>query len=209
VLEAAKRTDFESYGAGRTDAEIARMSSPIGLDLGARTLPFLPRHSTVLSGLTIGIPSFFLALAPNNERARTGFVRRVLRFAVPAGVIAGSAAFTTYLLARADHATAQVPDTSVTTLTLFLVALWVLAIIARPYTWWRVLLVAAMGGCFALVLVVPWLKRFFQLSLEGWRDPWTAVAVALVAGLLLELVWRYLRHHPDPPSTPLPELVGG
>ncbi|QMU72915.1 HAD-IC family P-type ATPase [Streptacidiphilus sp. P02-A3a] len=162
--------------------------------------PFLPRHSTVLSGLTIGIPAFFLALAPNNERARTGFVRRVLRFAVPAGVIAGSAAFTTYLLARADHATAQVPDTSVTTLTLFLVALWALAIIARPYTWWRVLLVLAMGGCFALVLVVPWLKRFFQLSLEGWRDPWTAVAVAVVGGLLLELVWSYLRHHPDTPA---------
>jgi cation-transporting P-type ATPase E len=164
--------------------------------------PFLPRHSTVLSGLTIGIPAFFLALAPNNERARSGFVRRVLRFAVPAGVIAGSAAFTTYLLARADHATAQVADTSVTTLTLFLVALWALAIIARPYTWWRVLLVLAMGGCFALVLVVPWLKRFFQLDLQGWRDPWTAVAVALVAGLLLELVWRYLRHHPDSPAGP-------
>ena len=164
--------------------------------------PFLPRHSTVLSGLTIGIPAFFLALAPNNERARTGFVHRVLRFAVPAGVIAGSAAFTSYMLARSDHTTAQVADTSVTTLTLFLVALWALAIIARPYTWWRVLLVLAMGGCFALVLVVPWLKRFFQLSLEGWRDPWTAVAVALVGGILLELVWRYLRHHPDTPAGP-------
>ncbi len=158
--------------------------------------PFLPRHSTVLSTLTIGVPGFFLALAPNNERARPGFVRRVLRFAVPAGVIAGAAAFTTYLLARANHATAQVPDTSVTTLCLFIVALWALAIIARPYNWWRVLLVLAMAGCFALVLIVPWLKSFFQLSLQGWRDPWTAVGVAVVAGLLLELVWRYLRRHP-------------
>ena len=166
--------------------------------------PFLPRHSTVLSGLTIGVPAFFLALAPNSERARSGFVRRVLRFAVPAGVIAGAAAFTTYLLARADHATTQVPDSSVTALTLFLVALWALAIIARPYTWWRVLLVLAMAGCFALVLVVPWLKSFFQLSLQGWRDPWTAVAVALVGGVLLELVWRYLRHHPDHPGPPDP-----
>ncbi|MEY9962147.1 cation-transporting ATPase E [Streptacidiphilus sp. MAP12-16] len=155
--------------------------------------PFLPRHSTVLSALTIGIPGFFLALAPNNERARTGFVRRVLRFAVPAGTIAGAASFTAYLLARADHATGQVADTSTTTLTLFLVALWVLAIIARPYTWWRVVLVLAMGLCFALVLVVPWLQTFFQLDLAGWRDPWTGVAVAAAAGLLLELVWRVLR----------------
>ncbi|QMU79485.1 HAD-IC family P-type ATPase [Streptacidiphilus sp. PB12-B1b] len=161
--------------------------------------PFLPRHSTVLSGLTIGIPAFFLALAPNSERARTGFVRRVLRFAVPAGVIAGGASFATYMLARADHATPQVPDTSVTTLTLFIVALWALAIIARPYTWWRVLLVLSMAGCFALVLIIPWLKTFFQLSLEGWRDPWTAVGVALIGCVLLEVVWRYLRLHPDNP----------
>jgi len=64
--------------------------------------------------------------------------------------------------------------------------------------------VLAMAGCFALVLVVPWLKSFFQLSLQGWRDPWTAVAVALVGGVLLELVWRYLRHHPDHPGPPDP-----
>ncbi|MEZ0093952.1 HAD-IC family P-type ATPase [Streptacidiphilus sp. EB129] len=155
--------------------------------------PFLPRHSTVLSALTIGVPGFFLALAPNNERARPGFVRRVLRFAVPAGVICGAASFVSYLLARADHATAQVADTSTTTLTLFLVALWVLAIIARPYNWWRITLVLAMGGAFAVVLITPWLQRFFQLRLDGYRDPWTGVAVALVAGVLLELVWRWLR----------------
>ncbi|MFC1435192.1 HAD-IC family P-type ATPase [Streptacidiphilus sp. N1-3] len=155
--------------------------------------PFLPRHSTVLSALTIGIPGFFLALAPNNERAREGFVRRVLRFAIPAGLIAGTASFTCYLLARADHATGQVADTSSTTVTLFLVALWVLAIIARPYTWWRVVLVIGMAVGFGIVLVVPWLQDFFQLDLHGYRDPWTAVGIALVAGLVLELAWRLMR----------------
>ena len=158
--------------------------------------PFLPRHSTVLSALTIGVPGFFLALAPNNERARPGFVRRVLRFAIPAGLIAGAASFTCYMLARADHANDQIADTSSTTVTLFLVALWALAIIARPYTWWRVLLVIAMAAAFGLVLVVPWLQDFFQLDLSGYRDPWTAVAIAAVAGVLLELVWRWIR--PDP-----------
>jgi cation-transporting ATPase E len=162
--------------------------------------PFLPRHSTVLSTLTIGVPGFFLALAPNNERARTGFVRRVLRFAVPTGIIVGAASFTCYLLARADHATDQVADTSSTTLTLFLVALWVLAIIARPYNWWRVLLVLAMAAGFALVLMVPWLQSFFQLQLEGWRDPWTGVLIAGVAGLLLELVWWRLRPSREQPD---------
>ncbi|MHA6762419.1 HAD-IC family P-type ATPase [Streptacidiphilus sp. PAMC 29251] len=155
--------------------------------------PFLPRHSTVLSALTIGVPGFFLALAPNTERAREGFVRRVLRFAIPAGLIAGAASFTCYMLARADHATGQVADTSSTTVTLFLVALWALAIIARPYTWWRVVLVIGMAVCFGIVLVVPWLQDFFQLDLHGYRDPWTAVGIALAAGLALELTWRLMR----------------
>ncbi|HEY6635928.1 MAG TPA: HAD-IC family P-type ATPase, partial [Acidimicrobiia bacterium] len=50
--------------------------------------PFYPRHLTLISSLTIGIPAFFLALAPNTTIARPGFVKRVLEFAVPAGVVA-------------------------------------------------------------------------------------------------------------------------
>jgi cation-transporting ATPase E len=38
--------------------------------------PFLPRHLTIIDTLTIGIPSFFLALAPNSRRYRPGFVGR-------------------------------------------------------------------------------------------------------------------------------------
>ncbi|MFE7562948.1 HAD-IC family P-type ATPase [Kitasatospora sp. NPDC057500] len=159
--------------------------------------PFLPRHSTVLSTLTIGVPAFFLALAPNNERARTGFVRRVLRLAVPGGIIAGTATFTAYALARANHATDLESDTSVATLTLFLVAIWVLAIVARPYNWWRLLLIGTMGGAFALVLTVPWLSDFFQLSLAGTRDPWIGVAIAAAAGVVLEVVWRIVRRRTD------------
>ncbi|MER5348867.1 HAD-IC family P-type ATPase [Kitasatospora sp. NPDC002551] len=159
--------------------------------------PFLPRHSTVLSTLTIGVPAFFLALAPNNERARTGFVRRVLRLAIPGGLIAGTATFAAYALARANHATDLESDTSVATLTLFLVAIWVLAIVARPYTWWRLLLIGTMGGAFTLVLTVPWLSDFFQLSLTGTRDPWVGVGIALTAGVVLEVVWRIMRRRLD------------
>jgi len=159
--------------------------------------PFLPRHSTVLSSLTIGIPAFFLALAPNTERARTGFVRRVLRLAVPGGVIAGTATFAAYMLARSNPTTDLEADTSVATLTLFLVAIWVLAIVARPYTWWRLALIATMCGAFALVLMVPWLSDFFQLSLAGVRDPWVGVGIAGVAGLLLEVTWRVIVRRGD------------
>ncbi|WP_030849381.1 HAD-IC family P-type ATPase [Streptomyces sp. NRRL S-475] len=156
--------------------------------------PFLPRHLTLLSTLTIGIPAFFLALAPNKERAKPHFVRRVMRYAIPGGVVAAAATFATYLLAR-EHYTgpgALDAETSAATLTLFLISMWVLAIIARPYTWWRVALVAAMAGAFLLVLVVPWLQHFFALKLVGVTMPWTAVGIAAVAAAALELLWRWV-----------------
>lgn len=159
--------------------------------------PFLPRHLTLLSTLTIGIPAFFLALAPNKERAHPHFVRRVMRYAVPSGTIAAVATFATYLIARHVYTGPGSLDaeTSAATLTLFLVSMWVLAIIARPYTWWRICLVAAMGVAFLIVLVVPWLQNFFALKLVGAQMPWTAVGIAVIASAALEYAWRLVSRH--------------
>ncbi|MFE4965217.1 HAD-IC family P-type ATPase [Streptomyces sp. NPDC056660] len=156
--------------------------------------PFLPRHLTLLSTLTIGIPAFFLALAPNKERARPHFVRRVMRYSIPGGVLAGVATFVTYLLARHYYTGPGSLDaeTSAATLTLFLISMWVLAIIARPYTWWRVVLVASMGVAFVFVLAVPALQSFFALKLVGTVMPWTAVGVAVVGSAVLEVLWRWV-----------------
>ncbi|WP_256988088.1 cation-translocating P-type ATPase [Streptomyces sp. BR123] len=156
--------------------------------------PFLPRHLTLLSTLTIGVPAFFLALAPNKERARPHFVRRVMRYAIPGGVIAAVATFVTYLVARHHYTGADAlnAETSAATLTLFLTSMWVLAIIARPYTWWRLALVGTMGGAFLLVLVVPWLQDFFQLKLVGAQMPWAAVGIAVAAAVLIEAAFRWV-----------------
>ncbi|MFG2832857.1 HAD-IC family P-type ATPase [Streptomyces sp. NPDC048434] len=156
--------------------------------------PYLPRHLTLLSTLTIGIPAFFLALAPNNERAKPHFVRRVMRYAVPSGLITGLAAFATYLLARSYYTGphALPAETSAATLTLFLAAMWVLVIIARPYTWWRIALILAMGLAFVAVLATPGLQTFFDLRLVGTTMPWAAVAIAVAAAVLLEITWRWV-----------------
>ncbi|MDU8996504.1 cation-translocating P-type ATPase [Streptomyces mirabilis] len=156
--------------------------------------PFLPRHLTLLSTLTIGIPAFFLALAPNTERARPHFVQRVMRYSIPGGVVAAVATFITYLVARHHYTGPGELDaeTSAATLTLFLISMWVLAIIARPYTWWRVALVASMGLAFLVVLVVPWLQHFFALKLVGVEMPWIAVGISVVAAATLEFLWRWV-----------------
>ncbi|GAA3302076.1 HAD-IC family P-type ATPase [Streptomyces cinereospinus] len=156
--------------------------------------PFLPRHLTLLSTLTIGVPAFFLALAPNKERARPNFVRRVMRYSVPGGVLAALATFATYLVARQYYTGpgALAAETSAATLTLFLIAMWVLAIVARPYTWWRVALVAAMAALFVVVLAVPRLQDFFALRLVGMTVPWIAVGIAAGAAVVLEVLWKWV-----------------
>jgi cation-transporting P-type ATPase E len=126
--------------------------------------PFLPRHVTLVGSLTIGIPAFLLALAPNTARARPGFARRVSRVAVPAGVVCGLAAFAAYGLARLDTASNQAADRSTATLTLFLAATWVLALAARPYTWWRAVLVLGMVAGFVLTAAIPLTAHLFALT---------------------------------------------
>lgn len=125
--------------------------------------PFLPRHLTVIGSLTIGVPGFFLALAPNSTLYRPGFLERVLRFAVPAGLVAGAATLVAYQVARS-----QVPldeARTVATAVLFTVAFVVLARLAHPVNGWRVALLASMVGGFLLVLAVPALREFFELPI--------------------------------------------
>ena len=162
----------------------------LAVGLSLQPFPFFPRHLTIVSSLTIGIPAFFLALAPSDRRAETGFVGRVLRFAIPAGVVAAAATFTGYSLARDDNAVTQVEAQTVATIVLFLVAMWVLAILARPFTPARALLVGLNGLAFVIVLIVPYLRDWFALTLPEPLVFFAAIGVAAVAAGLLEAGWQ-------------------
>jgi cation-transporting ATPase E len=141
--------------------------------------PFLPRHLTLISTLTIGVPAFVLALAPSRQRVAPGFVHRVLRFAVPSGIACAAATFSAYLLARLTPGTSLVADRTTAVVTLSATALWVLALVARPYTWWRIALVAAMAAATLLALALPVSRTFFEL--RGY-DPSLDVVALLIAG---------------------------
>ncbi|MDQ6948266.1 MAG: HAD-IC family P-type ATPase [Actinomycetota bacterium] len=147
--------------------------------------PFLPRQLTVISSLTIGIPAFLLALAPNTDRARPGFLHRVASFALPVGTVAAAATFVAYALTRAEDVGLPAARTSATCV-LCAIGLWVLALLYRPLTRLRRLLLVAMAAAFLVVIVVPGLRAFYGLSLPPiWI--WTQmVVIAVVAGLSLE-----------------------
>jgi cation-transporting ATPase E len=167
----------------------------LALAVGVAQLPFpfYPRHLTVVSSLTIGIPAFFLALAPNARRAVPGFVNRVLRFAVPAGTVAAVATFTAYLLARELDPGDLTEARTLATVVLFSVGLWALAILAGPSTPWRLLLVGSMGAAFVLVLAVPQLRDYFAFDAAAPAQTLVAVIVVSLAALGLEVAWGVSR----------------
>jgi len=158
--------------------------------------PFLPRHMTLVSSLTIGIPAFFLALGPSSRRYVPGFVDRVLRFALRAGAVAAVAAFTAYAFARGTDGVSLEEARTAATITLLAVGLWILGLLARPFTPARMMLVVAMAAAFACVLAVPALRDFFALDLPPLGLDLVIAAVVVIADGLLELGWRAIGH-PD------------
>jgi cation-transporting ATPase E len=155
--------------------------------------PFLPRHLTIVSTFTIGIPGFFLALAPNSRRYIPGFLVRVLRFTIPAGTVAAAAALVSYGIARYGNDLGVPESRTTATLVLTAVGLWVLVLQARPFNWWKTLLVAAMVASVAVIIVVPALNDFYALEFPPAKVVGEASIVAGVAIVLLEVGWRLSR----------------
>ena len=166
--------------------------------------PFLPRHLTLISTLTIGVPAFVLALAPSAQRVTPGFVSRVLRFAIPAGIACAAATFSAYLIARLTPGGTLVTDRTTAVITLSATALWVLALVARPYTWWRVALVAAMAAAMVLALTIPVSRTFFDLRDPGLASDLIALAIAASAGVVLT-VFLVLTHRLPGGKSPRPD----
>ena len=147
------------------------------------TYPFLPAQMTVISTLSIGVPAFFLALAPNNQLYRPGFLRRVLSFAIPTGVITALAMLGSYSqLSRAGVPTI-VAGTSVS-IAAMTIGLAVLAWLARPIRGWKIGLIGLCGGAFALHLLLPRVAQIFSLRL----DPTTLLIVLLWAAIAIGLI---------------------
>jgi cation-transporting P-type ATPase E len=153
--------------------------------------PFLPRHLTIVDTMTIGIPTFFLALAPNQRRYVPGFVDRVGRFAVPAGLIVAASVFAAYWLARANDLSLVRQRTSAMFVAVML-GLCVLAIVALPMTWRRAMLVGSVMAGFALLFPIAPVRKFFALDLS--TDVITPTLLIGFAGIALMITaWEASR----------------
>jgi len=157
----------------------------LAIGIAQAPFPFLPRHLSLVGLLTIGTPGFFLSLARNTTVARPGFVRRVLRFALPAGAIAAAATLLGYAAARMIVPNEIGIARSTATLVLIGFGLLILFLLARPKGIWQWLFLSALPAIFFVVMAVPWLRDFFALQLPPFSVSAAIILIEAVSAVTL------------------------
>jgi cation-transporting ATPase E len=179
----------------------------------ALPFPFLPRHLSLVSEVTIGIPAFVLSFRPSAERARPGFVGRVLRFAVPAGLIASAVVLATYAFSRSDLSDATLDQArTAATIAVTAVGMRVLFLVAVPLTGPVLVLNLAMIALFAASFAIPVASTFYALDVPPPDELWVTALIVTVGLAVLEACrpWMFARpvdgrvrtNGPSPPTHP-------
>ncbi len=154
--------------------------------LSSESYPFLPRHLTLASAVTIGIPAFFLALAPSaGEWRPRRFLRDTASFAIPAGTAMGLGVVASYLLALNLVGVGELRARTVATTVLVAVGLYLIIVLEasskrRNYVVGG--LCVALFALYITVLSLPSLRGFFELS-----SPDPVVLICSVIGAALSV----------------------
>jgi magnesium-transporting ATPase (P-type) len=169
----------------------------LSIGLTPTAYPLLPRHLSLAAAITIGIPAFFLALAPSVDAGGSQrFGAGVARFAVPAGTAAGIGVLSSYVFTLNVIDRPLVEARTVATTVLIAVGLYlILALEASGRLRGAAvsLLVAGLAAIYALLLAGGPTRRFFDLAVP---DPQLVVVAALgsavAIGLLVATDDRYI-----------------
>ena len=155
--------------------------------------PFLPRQLTLIGSFSIGFPGLILALAPNTNLVRPGFLKRVIRFSLPAGAVAAFAAWIVYLKSRnwagLEISAQELAEArTAATITLLLIGLVVLVVVSRPLRLWKIGLAAAMAGLQACIIALPFTRNYFALDWVNGKT-WGCIAIVVaIAGLVVAII---------------------
>ena len=145
-------------------------------------LPFEPRHLTLISSVTIGMPSIVLALEPNKERVSGHFLPKVLSHALPGsltvvlgavGVIITSACFLDLKLEQVQ---------SLYLIVTTFVGLMYLFKVSMPFNWVHVVNFVAMLGVFVAFYFID-LGFFSTIEFFGLNKEFTGEMIYALLGL--------------------------
>ncbi|MGA7397622.1 MAG: HAD-IC family P-type ATPase [Solirubrobacterales bacterium] len=176
--------------------------------------PFLPRHLTLAAFLTIGIPSFVLALAPSDGPLYRGRLLRSLgAFAVPAGLATALASILSFLLVDGVFGGSLEDGRTAATTTLIILGLCFILLLERgpgrehiAIQSYMLAMIAGLGALFAGILAVTPVREFFEMEMMS-ADQWFIAMLAAALGLVAAaLMWRLpiiqSWEAPDPEAIP-------
>lgn len=161
--------------------------------LAGFSYPFAPFHLTLISALTIGVPSFFLAMEPNYERVSGRFLPTVLRRALPGGLTNLIAVFLVQLIFMNLSFAPGLISTACAAV-LATVGMLVLRQTCKPFGLFRHILWRAMAT--ALVFCFTILRGFFDLSYGGWTEILAVLGAMILAAALYFGVYLGVQHLP-------------
>ncbi len=163
----------------------------VSIGLSPTAYPLLPRHLTLAASLTIGIPGFFLALAPSGGAFRSsGFLRDVAHFSVPAGTAAGLGVLSSYTFALEVLDLPLVQARTVATTALVLVGLYLIVALEASgvrRSAWVGTLCTAMLALFLATISLPSTRSFFALA-----PPSIAISLTAISGAVLAVFGLWL-----------------
>lgn len=172
----------------------------LGVVLTQIPYPYLPRHVTYIGALTIGVPAFVLALAPNTRRYIPGFLRRVIHFALPGGVATAlSVLFAAWMLPgiMGWHMTDSADLASLRAtcaIILFVMGVFVLARVARPLWSWRGILVAVFAAAGVIGMFIPFVASFFALQVPTGHTLTATLIALMMAAVVFVLCLAVIPH---------------
>jgi cation-transporting P-type ATPase E len=160
--------------------------------------PFLPRHLTLAVFLTIGIPSFVLALAPSDGPLYRGRLLRALAaFAVPAGLATALGSILCFFLVDTVFGGSLEAGRTAATTTLIVLGLCFVLLLERgpgrehiAIQSYMLAMVAGLGALFALILAAAPVRDFFEMTLLSAGQWFAALLCAAVGLTIASLLWR-------------------
>jgi magnesium-transporting ATPase (P-type) len=177
--------------------------------------PFLPRHLTLAAFLTIGIPSFVLALAPSDGPLYRGRLLRALAaFAVPAGLATALGSILCFFLVDTVFGGSLEAGRTAATTTLIVLGLAFVLLLERgpgrehiAIQSYMLAMVAGLGALFALILAAAPVRDFFEMALLTASQWFLALLCSAVGLTIASLLWRlpYIEGLESPGYEPVPE----
>jgi cation-transporting P-type ATPase E len=174
--------------------------------------PFLPRHLTLAAFLTIGIPSFVLALAPSDGPLYRGRLLRALAaFAVPAGLATALGSILSFFLVDTVFGGSLAAGRTAATTTLIVLGLAFVLLLERgpgrehiAIQSYMLAMVVGLAGLYAGILAIVPLREFFEMKLLDATAWFLALFSAAVGLTIASVLWKLpqIERLEAPPAEP-------